>query len=216
MKACKLLILLFSLLFILGCSNQKGFNFKNDWTWEELSQFSEDSDTQKYISYLEKKMTIDEAYFIFRELKKIKNPQDIYQLAELEKYQRENGGQFYSVIPDFFKKKEVIPPPDTFEHIIADVFYFTQIRDIVNKNLFTAGIMYNLKFHDEEMTKINRKGSNLDLEISTETVQRILNIYDKSKVNKKEVLEIVDDKVFENMLICRTNDSKFKKPNAQH
>jgi len=212
MKALKILFLSIVLLTILGCSSKKGFNFKKDWTWEELYQSTEDAESQKFIKYIEKKLTIDEAYYVFRQLDKIKNPKDIYKLYDLEKYQRENGGQFYKIIPDFFKKREVVPIPDSFDHIVADVFYFTQIRDLANKNLYKAGIMYNLKFLNTEMTKIERKGSNLDLEINTKTIQNILDLYNKSKLSKKVIMEITNGKDIDNMLACRSKDSKFTEP----
>jgi len=62
------------------------------------------------------------------------------------------------------------------------------------------------------MTKIERKGSNLDLEINTKTIQNILDLYNKSKLSKKVIMEITNGKDIDNMLACRSKDSKFTEP----
>jgi len=212
MKIWKIFVSLLIFLLLLGCNGKKEFNFKKDWTWEELSQFTEDNDTKEYISYLEKKISLEDAYFVFRELDKIKNPENIYLFSKFEKFQKENGGQFFSIIPDFFKKKDIIPPADTFDHIIANALYYTRIKEIADKNLYLSGFMYNLKFRNNELKPVDRQGSKLDLELNTDMISDILNIYESKKVHKKEITKIANNKIFEDMLRVRSTISKFTDP----
>lgn len=199
----KLTVLLLGMLLIINCNRQKKFNFNRDWTWEELSQFTEDQDTQKYITDLQKKLQSEEAYFLFQKLDKIKNPKDIHLLADLEKIQREKGGHFFSIIPDFFKQAEIIPPPENFDYLVADAFYLGGIHAVINRYLATGGIDYNVNFKSQTLKPVNRNKANLDLHINTETIKKLLQLYKSKKIKPSEITEITESQTFKTMLDCR-------------
>ena len=209
------MILISMILIILsGCSSNKDFNFKKNWTWQELSEYSNNEETIKFISYLKKQITLEDAHFIFNEIKKIKKPQDMLKFKEIEQNQINIGGSFNDIIPNFFTNSQNIPIPDNFENSIKVAFYFTKIKIAVNKMLYTSRLMYNMKFNNNLLKNVDRGESNLDLTINTIIIDEILDLYKNDKIDEKKLIKICNNNIFTNMLIQRNITHKSKNPLA--
>lgn len=207
MQFKKLLILVTLFMFVLfNCTDKKDFNFKSNWKWQDLENFAKTEETKAQIANLQKQLSLAEARFLFKEIKKLDNPAQIKELSTLEKKQEEWGGSFYGYIPKNFQDPTKIPVPDNFENTIKTGLYLANIKNKIHKILAKPDLKYNVNFRDEKIAqkKIEPLGSALKLHIDISAVEEVLELYEND-ISLDEAKNIAGHDVFKEMLKHRRN-----------
>ena len=210
----KLTVILSTLLFIIGCGNRYGFDFKQEWDWNTLKRQTDDPQTLKQIDDLREKMSLSDAHFLLKNLSQLKNPEDIYQLSAIEKAQNDSGGGFYGFIPNFFNDAKKVPVPTDFSGLISCAQYLNNVKLRIHRINARSNFQINPKFKKRKIADIppDKIHPGLEIKVSTDAIMDVLNHYLARNLSKKDAIEIANNPTFQQMLINRKEVGYIPKP----
>lgn len=213
----KIQFILIGLLFTYSCGNRYKFDFSGEWTWNQLKSKTSDEKVTAQIINIEKNLTIQEARFLFLQLSSLKNPADIIRLSEIEKNQKQSGGGFYGFVPDFFSNSGDIPIPDNFNNLMACADFLSKIRNHIDQVIARANFPYHKTFLNQELLSDNIYTSpqNLDIDINTDAIHKILIHYINKDMTQKAASEIANTPSFQQMLLNRKNSGYIPPPHPE-
>ncbi len=169
--------LLLLLFLIVGCSKRLTFDFNKKWEWSDLKSVTTNKQTLGYIDNLSRQVSVNDARFLFIEITNLKNPNDIYELMDIEADQYNRGGGFYNILPRHFNDKSLIPKPVDFQGQIKLALYLAKVRNIIIQDMKKSGIYYNYRLKNKEINEYTAKKSNITLTLHTDYVNSILKYY---------------------------------------
>lgn len=170
------------LMLLTNCESKKskyGFNFEDQWTWENLKKESNKAETLASIKKIEKTITIDDANFLCYQISNLENPESIKHLSDLQIIQDSLGGSFYGLAPPFPVNRDTIPIPNSFDNLIATVLFLTEIRKANYDAILQSE--YPVDFKGSDFFEIERTNghNNLDLVLDYTCIRSLINIFQK-------------------------------------
>lgn len=198
-------------LLLFSCSTEKKFDFNQQWTWQDLRDFTENEDTHRMINNIKKLVPLEDARYLFREIAKFEQPKDVYKLTRIERKQHESGGGFFGVLPNHFDQQNLIPLPIDFNKTIRLGLYLSKVRKNNVRDLLTANIGYNLTFDNKELNKSEVPGpDNISLRLNFSQLDNILTYYDNMESSKLK--ELATEDIFTSMIDARRENKTIDAP----
>jgi hypothetical protein len=182
--------------------NRFDFDFQSDWKWEQLFSKANNEKTETHIKNLKKKLSLEEAKFLLKQLSILQNQNDLRKFVEFKKLQVDLGGSFYGLLPDHFTDIDSIPTAQNFESLMETTCYLIQIREDNYTALSNPAFKYKTEFSlnpfpDSPNIKLP---AGMKYEIDLSAITDLLALYRKNSATIEEAKKIAANNAFREML----------------
>lgn len=180
-------------------------NLQKSFTWDQLASTVQSSRNRERVAWLKTKLDLDQAQFLLSNLASLQPPENIHQLAVLERTQEERGAGFLGIIPTYFQEEETLPTPATLTGLLEAAVRLTRIRKKNRSFASQPEFNYELTFSHQPIPELTAKPSHPGIKISLDTsaVDGLLALFNQEQVTLEQALEISSHHVFVEMLAHR-------------
>lgn len=179
---------------------QYGFDFSEEWDWEMLQTRVAETDGLDDLATLRGLASLDDARFLFMQLTRLDEPDEIRRLADYQRLQEEWGGSFHGMLPEPLGRRE-LPIPADLPSLIRAALLIARARkeniEALKKTIPTYPIEFERNpFPTTEVTP--PPGWTLEIDLSA--IHGILDLFAKEQVTREEAAAVAALPAFEEMM----------------
>ncbi len=190
------------------------FENEKNWDWGILLASAKNPETVERIQELRSLLSLQEVQFLIFQLQRLNAPEDLKKLASLEREQKQRGGGFYGIIPDYFTEPDNLPLPDSFDNLISTALHLAKIRNKNEQIIANPAFQFPLTFQNKPLPvpAMNSVNKNIQLYFDFSAIESLLKLFAKENATFTQAQKATNNIAFKEMIAHRKSLGYLPEP----